>query len=81
MIKTIAGVSVGVLSAAEEVGRMGLCVGAGIGWLYWLYIGVKLGSLAIVIFGVLGPLGILASALGLWSLIFGIPLWLLYLVS
>jgi hypothetical protein len=81
MIKTISRATSGILEPARDIGIYGLSVGLGIGWLYWIYVGVKLGSFAMVIFGLLGPLGILASALGLWSLFFGIPLWLFYLVS
>jgi hypothetical protein len=62
-------------------GAIALYIGSAFGWLYWIYIGVKLGSFAMVIFAILGPLGIVASILGLWSFFFGIPLWLLHLVT
>lgn len=67
----------GVLGAG---GAIALYVGLGLGWLYWIYIGVKLGSFAMVIFAILGPFGLVASILGAWSFLFGIPLWLLHLV-
>ena len=58
----------------------GETIGAALGWFYWIYVGVKLGSFAMVIFALLGPLAFIASILGLWSFIFGVPLWLVHLV-
>ena len=77
MIKNVFGAVSGVLGAG---GAIILYIGLGLGWLYWTYIGAKLGSFGMVIFGILGPFGFIASILGAWSLMFGIPLWLLHLV-
>ncbi|RFB78308.1 maltose ABC transporter permease [Methylovirgula sp. 4M-Z18] len=50
-----------------------------VGWAYWMWMAIKLGSFAMFFVGLLGPLGVIAGILGLWSLIFGAPLWLLHL--
>ncbi|HRF07532.1 MAG TPA: hypothetical protein PL193_02645 [Xanthobacteraceae bacterium] len=52
-----------------------------LGWLYWMYMAVKIGSFAMFIFGILGPLAFVAGVLGLWSFFFGAPAWLLNLVN
>ena len=70
-----------IIGALGVGGVFAVYIGMGVGWLYWIYIGVKLGSFVMVIFAILGPLGFVCSILGLWSLIFGIPLWLLHLVQ
>jgi hypothetical protein len=77
MLKNMATAITGTLGVG---GAVALYIGMGLGWLYWIYMGVKLGSFMMVILAILGPLGFIASVLGLWSFIFGIPLWLLQLV-
>jgi hypothetical protein len=49
------------------------------GWFYWLWISVRLGSPLMFALAFLGPAGLIASFLGLWSLGFGTPLWLVHL--
>jgi hypothetical protein len=51
-----------------------------LGWAYWMWMAIKLGSFMMFFFGILGPLAVVAAVLGLWSFVFGIPMWLLYLV-
>ena len=51
------------------------------GWVYWLWMAIHLGSFGMFLLAFLGPLGMVASILGLWSLLFGIPLWLFHLVT
>src|SRR5882672_1715544 len=38
-------------------------------------------SFGMFVSGLAGPLAFLAAVLGLWSMLFGIPLWLLHLVT
>ena len=51
-----------------------------LGWAYWMWMAIKLGSFAMFFVGILGPFAVIAGVLGLWSFFFGIPLWLLHLV-
>lgn len=51
------------------------------GWAYWMWLAIQLGSFWMFLFGLLGPLGIIAALLGMWSLIFGVPTWLINLVT
>lgn len=51
-----------------------------LGWAYWMWMAIKLSSFMMFFFGILGPFGIVAGIMGLWSFVFGIPLWLLHLV-
>jgi hypothetical protein len=52
-----------------------------LGWAYWMWMAIKLGSFMMFFFGILGPLAFVAGFLGLWSFFFGIPVWLFNLVS
>jgi hypothetical protein len=69
------------------IARMGgvtfyaLSIGMFVGWTWWMWMAIHFGSFGMFLFGLLGPLGIIAGGLGLWSLVFGIPLWLLHMVS
>lgn len=78
MIKQLFAMIGGVLGVGGAIALYG---GLAIGWLWWVFIGVKLGSFMMVIVAILGPASVICSILGLWSLIFGIPLWLLHLVT
>jgi hypothetical protein len=46
------------------------------GWAYWIWLAIKLDSFGMFLFGLLGPLGIVAALFGLWSLFFGLPAWI-----
>ena len=46
------------------------------GWAYWMWMAIQIGSFAMFLFGLLGPLGIIAALFGIWSLVFGLPLWM-----
>ena len=48
-----------------------------LGWAYWMWMAIKLGSFGMFLFGILGPFALIAGVLGLWSFVFGIPHWLL----
>lgn len=48
-----------------------------LGWAYWMWMAIKLGSFGMFFFGILGPFAMIAGVLGLWSFFFGIPNWLL----
>jgi hypothetical protein len=52
-----------------------------LGWVYWLWLAVKVGSFAMFAFGIFFPMVIVAAILGLWSLLVGMPPWLLHMVS
>jgi hypothetical protein len=71
----------GIAAVLGGGGALILYLGLAAGWLYWIYVGVKLGSFMMVIFALLGPLGGIAALLGFWSLLFGWPMWLLHMVS
>lgn len=46
-----------------------------LGGLYWLWMSIQLGSFAMFVLGVIPPFFIVTSALGAWSLLFGLPRW------
>jgi phage-related minor tail protein len=77
-IKQITGAIFGALGV---VGSVASYVGFGIGWLYWVYLGVKLGSFIMVIVALLGPVALIVSVIGLWSFIFGVPDWIIHLFA
>jgi hypothetical protein len=54
---------------------------ATLGWAYWMWMAIMLGSFGMFFFGILGPFALIAGFLGLWSFLFGIPLWLLHMVK
>lgn len=60
----------------------GICfmLSATLGWAYWMWMAIKLGSFMMFFFGLLGPFALVAGVLGLWSFLFGIPVWLPHLV-
>lgn len=68
----------GLFGSAIGIGFF-LC--ATLGWAYWMWMAIMLGSFMMFFFGILGPLAIFAGILGLWSFVFGIPLWLIKLVQ
>ena len=69
------------LTGVTLVGSVSAGIGMLVGWAYWLFLSVKLGSFVMLIFGILGPCAIPASLLGLWSFLFGVPHWLLHLIT
>lgn len=48
-----------------------------IGDLYWLWMSIQLGSFWMFVVGLMPPFFIIAAPIGLWSLIFGPPQWVL----
>lgn len=60
----------------------GICfmLSATLGWAYWMWLAIKLGSFGMFFIGIFGPFALIAGVLGLWSFLFGIPIWLLHLV-
>ena len=69
---------VGLLISPFGIGF--LLVGT-LGWAYWMWMAIQGGSFMMFFFGILGPFALVAGVLGLWSFFFGIPDWLLHLVS
>jgi hypothetical protein len=51
-----------------------------VGPIYWIWMAIQFGSFGMFLFGVIPPFVIIAAPLGLWSLLFGPPQWLLALV-
>jgi hypothetical protein len=51
------------------------------GWIYWLWMSLQFGSFLMFVLAFLGPVGMIAALLGLWSLAFGAPLWLVHLAA
>jgi hypothetical protein len=72
-METIKGVFAYLLGSA--VGIIGMLVGT-LGWAYWMWMAIKLGSFGMFFFGILGPFAMVAGVLGLWSFVFGLPHWL-----
>jgi hypothetical protein len=56
---------------------LGMMLVGTLGWAYWMWMAIKLGSFGMFFFGILGPFAMIAGVLGLWSFFFGIPHWLL----
>jgi hypothetical protein len=44
-----------------------------LGWIYWLWLAVKVGSFGMFTFGAFFPLAIVAAILGLWALLLEMP--------
>ena len=65
-----------MFGAAGVVVMYVLFLGIPIGELYWLWMAIKLGSFWMFVVGLLGPMIFIASPIGLYSLIFGIPRWI-----
>lgn len=56
-----------------------LSISMAIGWAYWLWIAVHLGSFFMFFLGIAGPLVLVVSPIGFYSFLFGAPHWLLSL--
>jgi hypothetical protein len=63
------------------IGTLAFFAGWFIGWCYWMWIAIQIGSFWMFVFGLAGPCALIAALLGLWSLIFGAPLWLVHIVQ
>ena len=48
-----------------------------VGGLYWIWMSVQLGSFMMFVLGVLGPTVLITAPVGLYSLLFGVPAWVL----
>ena len=46
-----------------------------LGELYWLWIAIQMGSFWMFVFGLAGPLILIAAPTGAYGLIFGMPAW------
>jgi hypothetical protein len=62
-------------------GAIALYIGGFIGWAYWMWMSIHLSSFTMFIAGLLGPIAVPASLLGMWSFLFGVPLWLFNFVT
>jgi len=78
LIGKIIGTTVGAIGI---FGFYALSIGTLVGWAWWLWMAIHLGSFGMFLFALLGPLAFVAGVLGLWSMLFGIPLWLVKLVT
>lgn len=70
-----------IRAALALAGYFVLPAAAFLGWLFWMWAAIQLGSFAMFAFGLLGPLALPAAALGLWLFLFGVPGWLLALIG
>jgi hypothetical protein len=79
------GISRKRMAASAEKVRIGAiyiaCSGLILGWIYWLWLAVKVGSFGMFAFGIFFPFAIVAAILGLWALLLEMPSWLLHLLS
>lgn len=59
------------------LGMVFLAFGAlvGLGYLYWLWMAIQWGNFWMFVVGFLPPFMVLAGSLGAWSLLFGVPEW------
>ncbi len=48
-----------------------------LGWLYWLWLAIQFGNFWMFVVGVIPPTAILTAPIGAWSLLFGVPQWVL----
>jgi hypothetical protein len=67
----------GLFGAAGGVIMFACFFAIPIGELYWLWMAIQLGSFWMFALGLLGPLILVWSPIGLYSLIFGTPQWVL----
>jgi hypothetical protein len=77
-MEAIKGMLATLFGSAFAIGFM--LVGT-LGWAYWMWMSIMLGSFMMFFFGILGPFALVAGVLGLWSFFFGIPFWLLRMVQ
>lgn len=52
-----------------------------VGWLYWVWLSIQLGSFMMFFLGMAGPFGLLVAPIGLYALLFGVPIWVLRLFA
>jgi len=52
-----------------------------LGWAYWMWMAINVGSFMMFLFGIFGPFALIAGVLGLWSFAFGMPVWLFNMVN
>jgi len=71
----------GLIAITGVAGFYALSIGMFVGWAWWMWMAIHFGSFGMFLSGLAGPLAFLAAVLGLWSMLFGIPLWLLHLVT
>lgn len=67
----------GLIAFGSSAVGMILYVLVFVGWAYWMWMGIQLGSFGMFILGLLGPIAVVCAFLGAWSFLFGIPKWLL----
>jgi hypothetical protein len=70
-----------LLATVGTVGGFIIYFGGFVGWAYWMWIAIQVGSFWMFVFGIFGPFALIAGLLGLWSLLFGIPVWLMHMVK
>jgi hypothetical protein len=70
-----------VLGLVGVGGYMFLAFGALPGWVYWIWMAIQFKSFAMFLVAFLGPFAVVAAFVGLWSLLLGVPHWLLSVVT
>ena len=70
-----------LFGSALAIISIALYVGGFVGWCWWMWVAIQVGSFGMFVFGLLGPIALVASLLGLWSLLFGMPLWLIHMIG
>jgi hypothetical protein len=65
------------LSGVFGLAIMCFYAGIGIGSIYWLWIAIQIGSFWMFLIGIAGPTVIITGPVGLWSLLFEVPTWVL----
>ena len=64
----------GITTALGMTGAVAVYIGFFVGWADWMRMSIHLGSFLV-------PLSLPVSLLGIWSFLFGLPLWLFNLVT
>lgn len=71
----------GITATLGAAGALAFYLFTFVGWLYWVWTAIQLGSFVMFVLGLLGPLAFIAAIFGMWSLVFGVPIWLLRLMA
>lgn len=77
MMQSIRNFFEGLFGAAAGVILIGFYITMAIGGLYWLWMAIQLGSFVMFLVIIFPPLLIFAAPIGMYSMIFGVPNWIL----
>jgi hypothetical protein len=67
----------GIFGAAAGSVIIGIYVSMAIGGLYWLWIAIQIGSFGMFLVLLFPPALLLAAPIGMYSLVFGVPDWII----